>query len=105
MVWDKEIADIRMIHGIGRSPLEIFKSEEEKSLRPLPDKRWEPTTWSQCRVRREWRIMIDCAYYSVPLKRRLNSSNFPRLLIFSVLEKQQDIEHRSRSQLSSYSYF
>jgi hypothetical protein len=64
--WNKDVADVHLIHGIGRSPLELFKSEEEKVLRPLPKKRWEPTSWSQCIVRREWRIMIDCAYYSVP---------------------------------------
>ncbi len=64
--WDKEVADVRLIHGIGRSPLEIFKTEEEKALRPLPKSRYEPTLWRQCIVRREWRIMIDCAYYSVP---------------------------------------
>jgi hypothetical protein len=64
--WDQEIADIHLIHGIGRSPLDIFKSEEEKTLRPLPKERWEPTSWRRCDVRRDWRIMIDCAYYSVP---------------------------------------
>lgn len=64
--WDKEVADVHLIHGIGRSPLEIFKSEEEKALRLLPKERWEPTLWRQCEVRRDWRIMIDCAYYSVP---------------------------------------
>lgn len=64
--WDKEVADVHIIHGVGRSPLEIFKSEEEKALRPLPKNRWEPTAWSQCEVRREWRIMVESAYYSVP---------------------------------------
>ncbi|MFI5344466.1 MAG: IS21 family transposase [Chlamydiales bacterium] len=64
--WDKEVVDVHLIHGIGRSPLDIFKSEEEKQLRPLPKNRWEPTSWVQCVVRREWRIMINCAYYSVP---------------------------------------
>jgi transposase len=64
--WDKDVADVRIVHGVGRSPREIFTSEEEKVLRPLPTKRWEPTSWSQCVVRREWRIMIECAYYSVP---------------------------------------
>lgn len=64
--WNREVADIRIIHGVGRSPLELFKSEEEKALKPLPSTRWEPTSWSQCVVRRDWRIMIDYAYYSVP---------------------------------------
>jgi transposase len=64
--WNVEVADTHLIHGVGRSPLEIFKSEEENALRPLPKQRWEPTSWKQCIVRRDWRIMIDCAYYSVP---------------------------------------
>lgn len=65
-VWNKEIADLHKVYGIGRCPLEIFKSEEEHSLRPLPKSRWEPILWAKCEVRREWRIMQDSAYYSVP---------------------------------------
>lgn len=64
--WEKEVADIHIIHGVGRSPLEIFNTEEKKLLRPLPNSRWEPTVWSQSEVRREWRIMHENAYYSVP---------------------------------------
>lgn len=64
--WNEEVADIHLIHGVGRSPIEIFKSEEEKTLRPLPKTRWEPTTWCRCNVRRDWRIMLENAYYSVP---------------------------------------
>lgn len=64
--WGKEVADIHLVHGIGRSPLEIFKSEEEKALRPLPQNRWELTSWNQCVVRKDWRIMYDSAYYAVP---------------------------------------
>ena len=64
--WNKEVADVHLIHGIKKSPLEIFKSEEEKALRPLPKERWEPTTWYKSTVRRDWRIMIDSAFYSVP---------------------------------------
>ena len=64
--WGREVADIHIIHGVGRSPFQIFKAEEEKALRPLPKNRWELTAWSQCTVRRDWRIMHDCAYYSVP---------------------------------------
>lgn len=64
--WGNEVADIHIVHGVGRSPLEIFKSEEEKALRPLPKSRWELTSWSQSMVRRDWRIMFDCSYYAVP---------------------------------------
>jgi transposase len=66
--WGREVADVHIIHGVGRSPLEIFKTEEEKILRPLPNKRWELTSWSQCTVRRDWRIMHESAYYSVPYR-------------------------------------
>jgi transposase len=66
--WDKDVADVHIVYGVGRSPLELFKSEEEKVLQPLPKGRWEPTSWSQCTVRREWRVMVDNAYYSVPYK-------------------------------------
>lgn len=64
--WDKDIADVRIVQGVGRSPLELFKSEEKQALQLLPKDRWEPTSWSQCIVRREWRIMVNTAYYSVP---------------------------------------
>lgn len=66
--WDRDVADIHIVHGVGRSPLELFKSEEKHALQPLPKKRWEPTSWSQCSVRKEWRIMINSAYYSVPFQ-------------------------------------
>jgi hypothetical protein len=64
--WDQEIADVHLIHGVGRSPLALFESEEKNELRPLPNTRWEPTAWSECEVRREWRIMVNSAFYSVP---------------------------------------
>jgi transposase len=65
-LWGKEVADTHVVHGIGRSPLEIFNSEELKALKPLPQRRWELTSWAQCTVRRDWRIMYDSMYYSVP---------------------------------------
>ena len=64
--WGNEVADTHIVHGVGRSPLEIFNSEEKKALRPLPASRWELTSWSQNVVRRDWRIMFDSSYYSVP---------------------------------------
>lgn len=64
--WGKEIADLHIVYGVGRSPVEIFKSEEGQALRPLPKSRWETTLWRECEVRKDWRIMIDYAYYSVP---------------------------------------
>lgn len=64
--WNKEEADLHLVYGLDRSPFEIFKSEEEKALLPLSKNRWELTSWRQCVVRKDWRIMVDGAYYSVP---------------------------------------
>ncbi len=64
--WCREVADKRIIYGVGRTPLEIFNSEEKIALGPLPKTRWEQTSWRQCNVRRDWRIMVDGAFYSVP---------------------------------------
>ena len=66
--WGEEVADVHLIHGIGRSPLDLFKSEEEKALRPLPKNRFEPGIWRQCEVRKDWRIMVERSYYSVPYR-------------------------------------
>ena len=65
-LWGNEVADTHIIHGVGRSPLEIFNSEEKEALKPLPTSRWELTSWSQCAVRRDWRVMYDSSYYAVP---------------------------------------
>jgi transposase len=64
--WDREIADVRIVYGVGRSPAEIFVNEEKSALRALPESRWDIAQWHQCQVKRDWRIMYDNAYYSVP---------------------------------------
>ena len=64
--WGNRVADTHLVHGVDRSPLELFFSEEKNALRLLPTNRWELTKWNQCSVRRDWRIMYECAYYSVP---------------------------------------
>jgi transposase len=64
--WDNEIAGTRILRGFNRSPEEIFISEEKSLLKPLPPNRWECTKWLQCTVGRDWRVVIDSSYYSVP---------------------------------------
>jgi hypothetical protein len=64
--WDQEVANIRKINGIGRTPEEIFCSEERLALKPLPESDWEPIEWFQCIVGRDWRITCLGAHYSVP---------------------------------------
>ena len=67
--WNREVARIRKIGGIGRSPEEIFESEEKAALKPLPPERWDRYEWSDnVKVQQQWRIRFDNAFYSVPCK-------------------------------------
>lgn len=65
--WDEEISNVRVIKGVGTSPERLF-SEESKTLLPLPEKEWDMITWKKCKVRPEWLIQFDNAYYSVPYR-------------------------------------
>lgn len=64
--WDREVADVRIVYGVGRSPAVIFSEDEKGALNPLPVCRWDIVEWHQCEVRKDWRIMFNNAYYSVP---------------------------------------
>lgn len=64
--WGETIADRHIIQGVGRSPRDLFDSEEKVLLKPLPVSRWELILWKQCEVRRDWRISFEGSFYSVP---------------------------------------
>lgn len=66
--WNANIADLRKVHGIGRSPAEMFLAEEKMQLKKLHEHRFEPTKWLECVVRREWWIICEGSRYSVPYK-------------------------------------
>jgi transposase len=64
--WTREVADRRLIGGMGRTVNDIFETEEKPALRPLPASRWEQTTWAEAKVQANWRIQFQKAFYSVP---------------------------------------
>lgn len=64
--WSSEIADERVIKGVGRSPREIFETEEAQKLKPLPATRWDPLSWAQPKVGPDWRVQFEKGFYSVP---------------------------------------
>jgi transposase len=66
--WDLNVACQRKINGLGRSPNDIFISEEKGALKELPFFRFEPTEWLECIVRREWWIVFEGSRYSVPYR-------------------------------------
>jgi transposase len=67
--WNQEVARNRKIGGIGRSPEEIFETEEKNALKPLPQARWDKLEWAdKVTVQEIWRIRFDNAFYTVPYK-------------------------------------
>jgi hypothetical protein len=66
--WTEEVSERRIIRGVGRSPREIFESEEQQALHPLPPYRGDPVTWAQAKVHENWRIQFQKAFYSVPYR-------------------------------------
>jgi transposase len=65
--WNREVTRVRKIGGIGRSPEEIFETEEKKALKSLPDARWDRFEWAdKVTVQETWRVRFDNAFYSVP---------------------------------------
>jgi transposase len=66
--WNEEVADVRIVKGVGRSPREIFESEEAKKLMQLPASRWDPVSWAQPKVGPDWRIQFEKGFYSVPYR-------------------------------------
>ena len=64
--WTREVAEIRVIGGVGRTPVEIFEREEKPALLPLPASRWEQVVWAEAKVQENWRIQFQKAFYSVP---------------------------------------
>ena len=64
--WTQEVSETRIISGVGRSPREIFESEERQALKSLPACRWDPVTWGQPLVGTDFLVQFQKAFYSVP---------------------------------------
>lgn len=64
--WSSEVADRHIVHGVGRSPQDLFDSEEYSTLKALPAFRWDRLVCAQAKVQESWRIQFDKAFYSVP---------------------------------------
>ena len=62
--WSQRVSE-RRIAGMKETVAELFANEQQVLL-PLPVTSWEPVSWLQTRVTREWRIRVHKSYYSVP---------------------------------------
>jgi hypothetical protein len=64
--WTVEVAERRVIGGVGRTVTDIFETEEKPALKPLPAFRWEQLSSGEAKVQANWRIQFQKAFYSVP---------------------------------------
>lgn len=64
--WTREVSETRIIRGVGRSPREIFETEERQALKSLPSCRWDPVSWGQPLVDKDFLVQFHKAFYSVP---------------------------------------
>lgn len=64
--WSTEVSEPRLIKGVGRSPRELFETEEAATLKALPAERWDPVSWGTPKVGEDWRVQFERGFYSVP---------------------------------------
>ncbi len=64
--WTREVSEARIIAGVGRTPREIFETEERQALLSLPDHRWDPISWGKAKVDKDFLLQFQKAFYSVP---------------------------------------
>jgi hypothetical protein len=64
--WLEKIAATRR-HGVtGRQPIEMFTSEEQAALLPLPAKPYEVVIWRMATLHRDAHVQVEGAFYSAP---------------------------------------
>jgi hypothetical protein len=66
--WTREVSETRLIGGVGRSPREIFETEESQALKSLPESRWDPVSWGTPKVAESFLVQFEKASYSVPYR-------------------------------------
>ena len=64
--WNRESYDLHVVQKVGRTPLELFESEEAQALRPLSMTRWEQVRCKELSVGPDWRVQFEKAFYTVP---------------------------------------
>jgi transposase len=63
--WEETVCNVRLIKGVGSSPVELFAVERE-SLAPLPEERFDVVRWLQAVPGVTQRISVDKSRYTVP---------------------------------------
>src|SRR5205807_4040715 len=67
--WCVQVAGQRRPRALeGRTVAEVFAAEEAPALRPLPEARFEPATWSRPKVAPDAHVAVGRTLYSVPYR-------------------------------------
>jgi len=67
-LWTTQVAEQRLIRGVGGSPRELFEAEERTALKPLPEGRWDPMSWAVAKVGSDFRLQFQKGFYTVPYR-------------------------------------
>jgi hypothetical protein len=94
--WIREIAGARVHGTTGRRPLEVFASEEQAQLLPLPNKRYESVVWKQATVHADCHVHFEKRLYSVPW-RLINQEVWLRATAGSVTIYADDVRVATHS--------
>lgn len=101
--WSKEVAGRRTPRALeGRTPLEVFVSEEAGVLLPLPAVPYELATWSRPKVGPDAHVKVGRCLYSVPYRhigKRLDARATPekvQLFIDGECVKTHPFQQRGR---------
>ena len=89
--WNRETYDLHVVQKVGRTPLELFESEDAPALRALPMTRWDQVLCKELSVGPDWRVQFEKAFYTVPWrligKRVLVLGNSQMVRIFRDFEE------------------
>ncbi len=61
-----ENLNTRKMQNLGVSRRELFERVDRPALKPLPQERYEISTWKRCRVNIDYHVEVEFSYYSVP---------------------------------------
>ena len=66
--WNRDSYDLHIVQKVGRTPLELFETEEAGALKPLPVERWDQVVCKEAGVGPDWRVQFEKAFYTVPYR-------------------------------------
>lgn len=104
--WVREIAGTRVHGTTGRRPLEVFTTEEQGTLLPLPQRCYESVIWKHATVHADCHVHFEKRLYSVPW-RLINQEVWIRATATSLAIYADDTRvathsRRGRSQRSTH---